>query len=156
MPRRLFLKSILPTLLICGASAQIPVEQSTITQATASLEKPTVKAGDTVQVILRSNAPFSRNTNVQAIFRLNSPPYGVGNNVEIPANQQEATIPIKVDTQADAGDYVLNSVTLVSEKRQPIIQVNPPLVLHVLALPDTVVLPYPSEQRTLLCGFVWC
>lgn len=141
MFRRLFLKSILPTLLICVASAQVPIEQSTVTGATASLDKPTVKAGDTVRLILRFNAPFSRKTIIQAIFRLNNPPYGFVGNVDIPANQQEATIPINVDTQADAGDYVLNSVSLISEKRQPQIQVNPPLVLHVLALPDTVVLP---------------
>jgi hypothetical protein len=30
---------------------------------------------------------------------------------------------------------------LYTEKRQPVIQVNPPLILHVLALPDAAVLP---------------
>jgi hypothetical protein len=71
---------------------------------------------------------------------LNNPTYSFVGYMDIPANQQGSTIPIKVDAQADAGDYVL-SVTLVSEKRSPAIQVNPPLVLHVLALPDTAVLP---------------
>jgi uncharacterized membrane protein len=127
MLRRSFLKSFPPTLLICSAFAQVPVDQSTVTGAIASLDKPTVKAGDTVQLILRFNAPFSRKTSVQAIFRLNNPPYGFAGDVDIPANQLEATIPIKVDAQADAGDYVLNVVSLVSEKRQPQIQVNPPL-----------------------------
>jgi hypothetical protein len=141
MIRRVFLKSILPCLLISSALAQVPVDQLSVTGVTASLDKPTVKAGDTVQLNLKFNAPFTRRTTVFADFQLNNPRFDFAGNVDIPENQQETRIPIKVNSQADAGDYVLSGVIFTSEKRQPIIQVNPPLVLHVLALPDHTVLP---------------
>jgi hypothetical protein len=141
MLRKLALVLALLPFLTWNAPAQVPVEQVTVTGVTASLDKLTVKAGETVPFTLKFNAPFPRRTSVQAVFRLANPTYGFAGIFDIPANQQGATIQLQVDAQADAGDYVLDSVTLASEKRQPIIRLSPPLVLHVIAVSGTAPLP---------------